>query len=101
MNRWKVDPFLLLIIVAGLAILGFKLRIAKPIDWIGGTDEAVLAEAADSFARGKGLSNDFIQYSYFYSPLQYPQITQPEAHYPHLYSLLIVFLFTYYWVRLL
>ena len=90
MSRWKVDPFLLLIIVAGLAILCFKLRIAKPIDWIGGTDEAVLAEAADSFARGKGLSNDFIQYSYFYSPLQYPQITQPEAHYPHLYSLLIV-----------
>lgn len=90
MNRWKVDPFLLLIIVAGLAILGFKLRIAKPIDWIGGTDESVLAEAADSFTRGRGLSNDFIQYSYFYSPLQYPQITQPEAHYPHLYSLLIV-----------
>ena len=80
MNRWKVDPFLLLIIVAGLAILGFKLGIAKPIHWIGGTDEAVLAEAADSFARGKGLSNDFIQYSYFYSPLQYPQITQSEAH---------------------
>ena len=52
--------------------------------------ESVLAKAADSFIQGRGLSNDFIQYSYFYSPLQYPQITQPEAHYPHLYSLLIV-----------
>ncbi|HCK15402.1 TPA: hypothetical protein DHW51_14870 [Candidatus Poribacteria bacterium] len=31
-----------------------------------------------------------VQCSYFYSPLQYPEINHPDAHYPPLYSLLTV-----------
>ena len=90
MGRLKVDFFLAVILIIGLASFVLKCLIVYPIDWIGNTDSAVFAEAADSFLLGKGLSNDFIQYSNFYSPLQYPEITQPEAHYPHLYSLFIL-----------
>ena len=90
MGRLKVDFFLVVILIIGLASFILKCLIAYPIDWIGNTDSAVFTETADSFLHGKGLSNDFIQYSYFYSPLQYPEITQPEAHYPHLYSLFIL-----------
>ena len=90
MSRWKIDYFLLAIIIVGIATFAFKCKITYPVKWIGNTDSAVFAETADSFVHGKGLSNDFIQYSYFYSPLRYPQITHPESHYPPLYSLLIV-----------
>jgi len=91
MSRWKIDYFLVAIIIVGIAIFAFKCKITYPIKWIGNTDSAVFAETADSFVHGKGLSNDFIQYSYFYSPQpHYPDITNPDAHYPPLYSLLIV-----------
>ncbi|HIE30295.1 TPA: hypothetical protein EYP66_23800 [Candidatus Poribacteria bacterium] len=90
MIKWKIDYFLVAIITIGIATLTFKCKITYPIKWVGDTDEAAIAEMADNFIHGKGLSNDYIQYSYFYSPLQYPEITQPEAHYPPLYSLLIV-----------
>ena len=45
---------------------------------------------ADNFIHGKGLSNDYIQYSYFISRMKYPDITHPDAHYAPLYSLLTV-----------
>ena len=84
----KIDYFLVAIIIVGIATFAFKCKITYPIKWVGDTDEAAIAEMADNFIHGKGLSNDYIQYSYFYSPLQYPEITQPDAHYPPLYSLL-------------
>jgi len=90
MVKWKIDYFLVGIIIVGIATFTFKSKITYPIKWVGNTDSAAFAEVADNFAHGKGLSNDYIQYSYFFSPLQYPQITHPEAHYPPLYSLLIV-----------
>ena len=90
MGRLKVDFFLAVILIIGLASFVLKCLIVYPIDWIGNTDSAVFAEAADSFLLGKGLSNDFIQYSYFYSPLQYPEINYPDSHYYPLYSLLII-----------
>ena len=90
MIKWKIDYFLVALIIVGIFTFAFKCKIAYPLKWIGDTDEAAIAEMADNFIHGKGLSNDYIQYSYFYSPLQYPEITQPETHYPPLYSLLIV-----------
>ena len=69
MGRLKVDFFLAVILIIGLASFVLKCLIVYPIDWIGNTDSAVCAEATDSFWLGKGLSNDFIQYSNFYSPL--------------------------------
>ncbi|MFQ6041217.1 MAG: ArnT family glycosyltransferase [Candidatus Poribacteria bacterium] len=90
MSRWKIDYFLIGIIILGIIVFAFKCKITYPIKWIGDTDEAVFAEMADSFVHGKGLSDDFIQYSYFYSPQpRYPEITHPDAHYPPLYPLLI------------
>ena len=52
------------------------------------------------FLHGKGLSNDFIQYFYFYIfilPLQYPEAGQPEVHYPYLYSLFILPFYNIMW----
>ncbi|HIA68991.1 TPA: glycosyltransferase family 39 protein [Candidatus Poribacteria bacterium] len=86
----KVNFPFWIVLVAGLAAFALKCKVTYSVQWIGNTDSAVFAETADSFARGKGLSNDFIQYSYFYSPLQYPEINHPDAHYPPLYSLLTV-----------
>ena len=88
MIKHKIDFFLVGIIIVGIATFAFKCKIAYPIKWMGDTDEAAVAEMADNFVHGKGLSNDYIQYSYFFSPLQYPEITHPDAHYPPLYSLL-------------
>ena len=79
-----------IVLVAGLATFALKCKVTYSVLWIGNTDSAVFAETADSFVRGRGLSTDFIQYSYFYSPLQYPEINHPDAHYPPLYSLLTV-----------
>ena len=79
-----------IVLVAGLATFALKCKVTYSVQWIGNTDSAVFAETADSFVRGRGLSTDFIQYSYFYSPLQYPEINHPDAHYPPLYSLLTV-----------
>jgi len=87
-TKWKIDYFFVAIIIIGIATFAFKCKITYPIKWLGDTDEACIAEMADNFIHGKGLSNDYIQYSYFFSPLQYPEITQPDAHYPPLYSLL-------------
>ena len=80
----KVNFPFWIVLVAGLATFALKCKVTYSVQWIGNTDSAVFAETADNFVRGKGLSNDFIQYSYFYSPLQYP-----DAHYP-MYSLLTV-----------
>ena len=91
MIKWKIDYFLVALAIVGIATFAFKCKITYPIKWVGDTDEAAFAEMADNFIHGKGLSNDYIQYSYFFSPLlQYPAITHPDAHYPPLYSLLIV-----------
>ena len=79
--KWKLDPFLLAVVVIGIAIFVFKCVIVYPIKWIGETDAAAYVEMADNFIHGKGLSNDYIQYSYFFSPLRYPEITHPDAHY--------------------
>ena len=85
----KIDFFLIAVIVIGTAVFAFKCRIAYPIKWIGDTDEAAYVEMADNLIHGKGLSNDYIQYSYFFSRMKYPDITHPDAHYAPLYSLLI------------
>ncbi|MFC1714427.1 glycosyltransferase family 39 protein [Candidatus Poribacteria bacterium] len=87
--KWKIDPLLLIVVGVGIVTLLLKCRIAYPIQWIGDTDEAAYIDMADNLIHGKGLSNDFIQYSYFLSRLKYSEITQPEAHYAPLYSLLI------------
>lgn len=88
-TKWKVDFFLIAIIIIGIGIFAFKCKIAYPIKWMGDTDEAAYVEMADNLIHGKGLSNDYIQYSYFLSRMKYPEITHPDAHYAPLYSLLI------------
>lgn len=86
----KIDLFLAIIMAVGIAVFVFKCTIAYDIKWLGDTDEAAYIEMADNLIHGKGLSNDYIQYSYFISRLKYPEITHPDAHYAPLYSLLIV-----------
>jgi len=87
--KWEIDLFLVAIIIIGIAIFAFKCKIAYPVKWLGDTDEASYLDMADNLIHGKGLSNDYIQYSYFLSGMKYPEITQPEAHYAPLYSILI------------
>ncbi len=88
--EWKIDPFLVVIVLVGIAVLSFKCSIVYPIEYIGGSDEAAYVGMAVNLVNGKGFSNDYMQYSYFMSRLKYPEITNPEAHYPPLYSILIV-----------
>jgi len=88
--KLKIDLFIVIVVIIGFTIFAFKCKIVYPIKWIGDTDEAAYAEMADNLIHGKGFTNDYIQYSYFYSPTpQYPEITHPEAHYATLYSILI------------
>ena len=88
--KWKIDPFLVAIVLVGIAVLSFKCSIVYPIKWIGGTDESAYVGMAANLVNGKGFSNDYMQYSYFMARLKYPEITNPEAHYPPLYAMLIV-----------
>ena len=89
--RWKIDPFLVAVLVIGIAIFAFKCKITYPIKWLGGSgDSAAYPGMAENFIRGKGLSIDYIQYSYFFAKMEYPEVTHPEAHYAPLYSLMIV-----------
>ena len=88
--KWTTDPFLVVIVFVGIAVLPFKCSIVYPIEFIGGTDDAAYVGMAVNLANGKGFSNDHMQYSFFMSRLKYPEITHPEAHYPPLYSILIV-----------
>jgi len=61
MIKWKkTDPFLVAIIIVGIATFAFKCKITYPIKWVGNTNSAIFAEMADSFVHGKGLSNNFI-----------------------------------------
>lgn len=91
MNRkYKPDFFLLAVVIVGIAVFAFKCVVVYHIEWIGDTDEAAYVDMADNFIHGKGLSNDYIQYSYFISRMKYPDITHPDAHYAPLYSLLTV-----------
>ncbi len=87
---WKIDPFLVVIVCIGIAVLSLKCSIVYPIEFIGGTDEAAYVGMAVNLANGKGFTNDHMQYSFFQSRLKYPEVTHPEAHYPPLYSILIV-----------
>ena len=92
---WNSDPFLVVIVSIGIAVLSLKCSIAEmqhiyPIEFIGGTDEAAYVGVAVNLANGKGFTNDHMQYSFFQSGLKYPEVTHPEAHYPPLYSILIV-----------
>ena len=49
MIKWKIDLFLVAIIIVGIATFAFKCKITYPIKWIGdGTDSAIYAEMADS-----------------------------------------------------
>ncbi len=88
--KWTTDPFLVVIVFVGIAVLPFKCSIVYPIEFIGGTDDAAYVGMAVNLANGKGFSNDHMQYSFFMSRLKYPEITHPEAHYPPLYSILII-----------
>lgn len=88
--KWNIDTFLVVIVLAGISVLSFKCIIVYPIKGIGGTDQAAAADMAVNLVNGKGFSNDYMQYSYFMSQLKYPEITHPEAHYPPLYSILII-----------
>ena len=87
---WNSDPFLVVIVSIGIAVLSLKCSITYPIEFIGGTDEAAYVGVAVNLANGKGFTNDHMQYSFFQSGLKYPEVTHPEAHYPPLYSILIV-----------
>ena len=88
--RRKIDPFLVAVLVIGIAIFAFKCKITYPIKWLGGSgDSAAYPGMAENFIRGKGLSIDYIQYSYFFAKMEYPEVTHPEAHYAPLYSLMI------------
>ena len=86
MSRWA----LIILAVLGTILFGVKLWIVYPVKWIGHADAADYAEMADSLIHGKGLSVEYIGYCYFISLRKYPQITHPDAHYPPLYSFLIV-----------
>ena len=88
--RRKINPLLVVIVSIGIAVLSLKCSIVYPIEFIGGTDEAAYVGMAVNLANGKGFTNDHMQYSYFLSRLKYPEVTHPEAHYPPLYSILIV-----------
>jgi len=86
MGRWA----LIALAIMGTILFGVKLWIVYPIKWIGHADAADYAEMADSLIHGRGLSVEYIGYCYFISQRKYPQITHPDAHYPPLYSFLIV-----------
>ena len=86
----RIDWALLSLLILGAAVFALKLHIVLPIKWIGHADAADYAEMADSLIHGKGLSVEYIGYCYFISQWKYPQITHPDAHYPPLYSFLIV-----------
>jgi 4-amino-4-deoxy-L-arabinose transferase-like glycosyltransferase len=86
----RIDWFLLVLMLIGTGIFGLKLWIVYPVKWIGHADAADYAEMADSLIHGRGLSVEYIGYCYFISLRKYPQITHPDAHYPPLYSFLIV-----------
>ena len=63
--RRKIDPFLVAVVVIGIAIFVFKCKIAYPIEWLGNSgDSAAYPGMAENFIRGKGLSVDYIQYQY-------------------------------------
>src|SRR5688500_612312 len=89
LSKRELDYGLIVILLCGISVFALKCRLVSQIDSVGGTDSASHAEMAESLTQGKGFSEDFIQYSHFFSPLRYSDVTHPAADYHPLYSLLV------------
>lgn len=75
-----------LVVLAGIVVFIWKLRIVAPIQYVGHADASGYAEMADSLLRGRGLHVDYISWYFRHYA---PGIVRPEDHWPPFYSFLI------------
>jgi len=81
----KIDPYIVLLLLIGVAVFIIKCQIIYPIQYVGHADSSAYAEMADSLIHGRGFEVDYLSF-YF---IKYPNIVRPEDHWPPLYSILI------------
>jgi 4-amino-4-deoxy-L-arabinose transferase-like glycosyltransferase len=82
----RIDGWVWLLLLAGLAAFAVKCRIVYPIEYIGHADASAYAEMADSLVHGRGLAVDYVSFHF----IKYdPGIVRPEDHWPPFYSFLV------------
>ncbi len=85
----KIDIFLILVLIVGIAVFITEAYFVSQIKFIGSSDPAFYAEVADNLIKGKGFVMDFIN-SYF---VKFQSITHPEEYgFPGVSLILIPFL---------